>query len=248
MNTSNKTLLQILVEELPKRGGWPEGAVKIHQDYNGETWAWLNHDDPELLFKLYQVATNARQFDKDETEENMVTRDQYEAAIAASKELRPYQVSTENYTADVSAGKTASAADDDGWIDWHGGECPVDSDAIVEVKYRKPNPYQFNNDRADYFAWSHDGFDGDIIAYRLQQPHEVKTAGIDVQRDAVKSNDAQLESDLNDCIGQANQADEEAAAILYDIATIAIDEVLHIDIATSKTLAIHLARAGYRKQ
>lgn len=28
MNTSNKTLLQILVEELPKHGGWPKGAVK----------------------------------------------------------------------------------------------------------------------------------------------------------------------------------------------------------------------------
>ena len=55
----------------------------------------------------------------------------------------------------------------------------MDSDAIVEVKYRKPSPLHINNDRAEYFAWSHDGYSGDIIAYRLVQQHEVKTAGKD---------------------------------------------------------------------
>lgn len=79
----------------------------------------------------------------------------------------------------------------DDWIQWHGGECPVDSDAIVEVKYRKPSPYEFNNDRARYFDWSHDGFGGDIIAYRLQQH------GIDS-----RANDDRLGQDLNECIGQ----------------------------------------------
>lgn len=85
----------------------------------------------------------------------------------------------------------SALAASDGWIEWAGGECPVDSDAIVEVKCRKPNQYQFNNDRAGDFTWSHDGFDGDIIAYRLQQP------GIDT-----RTNDDQLEQDLNECIGQ----------------------------------------------
>lgn len=55
----------------------------------------------------------------------------------------------------------------DDWIEWHGGKCPVDSDAIVEVKYRSPNPYQHNNDRAGDFSWSHNGGRRDIIAYRL---------------------------------------------------------------------------------
>ena len=45
-------------------------------------------------------------------EVEQVTRDQYEAALAASS----------------------------GWIEWCGGECPVDSDAIGDVKYRKPSP------------------------------------------------------------------------------------------------------------
>lgn len=79
----------------------------------------------------------------------------------------------------------------DGWIQWAGGKCPVDSDAIVEVKYRKPSPLHFNNDRAGDFSWSHDGIDGDIIAYRLQNP------GIDA-----RASDDRLEQDLNECIGQ----------------------------------------------
>ncbi|HGX8834488.1 TPA: hypothetical protein ACJINZ_004384 [Escherichia coli] len=79
-------LIDLLVQELPKRGGWPDGAVKIHQDYDGETWAWLNYDSPELLFTLNKIATNARKFGEREKRENMVTRKEYESALAASQE------------------------------------------------------------------------------------------------------------------------------------------------------------------
>ena len=89
--------------------------------------------------------------------------------------------------------------DDDGelngWIQWDGGGCPVDSDAIVEVKFRNPSRNKFNNDRAGDFTWSHDGLDGDIIAYRLQQP----TKSEQVRADAAEADD---EADLNECIGQ----------------------------------------------
>ena len=78
-------LIDLLVQELPKRGGWPDGVIKIHQDYDGETWAWLNHDGAELLFTLGQVATNARKFGEREKCENMVTHAQYESALAASQ-------------------------------------------------------------------------------------------------------------------------------------------------------------------
>lgn len=78
-------LIDLLVQELPNRGGWPEGVVKIHQDYDGETWGWLVHDDAELLFTLDQVVTNARKCGKKEKCENMVTREQYESALAASQ-------------------------------------------------------------------------------------------------------------------------------------------------------------------
>ena len=89
----------------------------------------------------------------------------------------------------------SSLAASEGWIEWHGGECPVDSDAIVEVKYRHPSSYQFNNDRAGDFYWPHDGLGYDIIAYRLQQPTKSEQACDDVA-------EADDEADLNECIGQ----------------------------------------------
>ena len=175
-------LIDLLVKELPKRGGWPEEAKIMSQDAAGLINA---HRNERLVFLIDQFWTGTSKNDacknfspfylKKATDwnTNTVTREQYEAALAASKAV---------------AGR-------DGWIQWAGGDCPVDSDAIVEVKYRKPNQYQFNNDRAGDFTWSHDGFGGDIIAYRLQQPTKSEQAC----DDAAEADD---EADLNECIGQ----------------------------------------------
>lgn len=132
-----------------------------------------------------------------------------------------------------------------GWIDWHGGECPVDSDEIVEVKFREPCPIHFSNDRAGDFTWLHYGHTADIIAYRLVNKHELETACIDRRSDAVKPSDAQLESDLNDCIGQGIQADENARnALLVDMARAGTD----VSLITAYDLADFLIAQGYRKQ
>ena len=169
-------LIDLLVKELPKRGGWPDGAEIAVQDadsqicfsshsdvYTGKDQTyWYGGDFGNGDWSNPFIGTIA-----DDRHECIVSRKQYEAALSAS----------------------------DGWIEWSGGDCPVDSDAIVEVKYRSPNPYQFNNDRAGDFNWSHDGFLGDIIAYRLQHPTESEQAC----DDAAEADD---EADLNECIGQ----------------------------------------------
>ena len=218
MNNSNKTLLQILVEELPKIGGWPDDM-----NYCGQS-AY----DNELYF--YRHPYTGQPCDK-----RGIFTDSHRSEYAYTPIPRVlYEV--------------ALAAKNDGWIYWPGGECPVDGDAIVEVKDRKTNPYQFNNDRAGDFTWSHHGIDGDIIAYRLQQPHEVKTAGIDVQRDAVKSNDAQLEADLNDCIGQPQSNDDARDEILYELANFAATTKTSLDIGVATEISIWLSGKGYRKQ
>lgn len=159
-------LIDLLVKELPNRGGWPEAAVCAAQDKDGEVcfsagsvpefgyaaWEggdWCGNEFHTILAKDYAAA--------------IITREQYEAALSASE----------------------------GWIEWHGGECPVDSDAIVEVKYLSPKPYQYSNDRAGDFDWEHIGSNADIIAYRLHDQ------GINS-----RTNDDQLEQDLNECIGQ----------------------------------------------
>lgn len=248
MNTSNKTLLQILVEELPKRGGSPEGAVAAVQD--GDTpWIAIRRkikfagEGYSISFKeggnwsgfgiglsWGRVASCRSDFAATELASDyataIITRDQYEAALAASKE--PLKFSGE-----------------DGWILWQGGECPVDSDAIVEVKYRKPNPYQFNNDRAGDFTWSHDGFDGDIIAYRIVNPHEAQPAGIVVPRDTAILNDAQLEADLNDCIGQPQ---EDIKTIRAEMLAVLNDTRLTMNLRAAMKLVDAFIDAGYRKQ
>lgn len=164
-------LLDLLVKELPKRGGWPDGALNATQDKDGEV-CFSDGAVPEFGYAAWEggdwCGSEFHTIRASDYAAAIITREQYESALEASK----------------------AVACHDGWIDWHGGECPVDSDAIVEVKYRKTNPYQFNNDRAGDFTWSHDGLDGDIIAYRLNR---------DVNS---RANDDRLEQDLNECIGQ----------------------------------------------
>ena len=151
-------LIDLLIKELPRRGGWPKGVDAVEQGCEGELFE--KGSDYCSGFKLEKC---------DDWITDVVTKQQYESALAASKAVVGH----------------------DGWIQWAGGECPVESDAIIEVKYRKPNRYRYSNDRAGDFDWSHYGFDGDIIAYRLQN------TGIDS-----RANDDQLEQDLNQCIGQ----------------------------------------------
>lgn len=166
-------LIDLLVKELPNRGGFPDGANECVQDSDGTVkfydsgslsfggYGWTGYPRGKFYCKKEDKISGLTL--SCDHSSSIVTRSQYEAALEASE----------------------------GWIEWHGGDCPVDSDAIVEVRYRKTNPYQFNNDRAGDFTWSHDGIDGDIIAYRLQQH------GIDS-----RANDDKLEQDLNECIGQ----------------------------------------------
>jgi hypothetical protein len=162
-------LIDLLVKELPRRGGWPERALNATQDKDGEVCfsegatpvfcsvAWHNGDWCANGF----ITITASDYDT-----AIITREQYESALEASES----------------------------WIDWHGGECPVDSDAIVEVKRRWHNPHKYNNDRAGDFSWSHTGGRGDIIAYRLHNP-EIKS----------RANDDRLEQDLNECIGASEE-------------------------------------------
>ena len=174
-------LVDLLVQELPRRGGWPEGALNATQDKDGEV-CFSADAVPEFVCIVWTggdwCGNEFHTVSASDYATAIVTREQYEAALAASK----------------------SVVGRDGWIQWHGGKCPVDSDAIVEVKYRNPNNYQLNNDRAGDFYWSHNGFDGDIIAYRLQQPTKSEQACDDVA-------EADDEADLNECIGQAPVAE-----------------------------------------
>lgn len=80
-------LIEVLVQELPNRGGWPDGVIKISQDYDGEVWCWFGHGygNVKSLGRINLLADNHRKQSKDEDSSCFVTREQYEDALSASK-------------------------------------------------------------------------------------------------------------------------------------------------------------------
>jgi hypothetical protein len=61
--------------------------------------------------------------------------------------------------------KEPSQPENDGWIEWSGGKCPVDSNVKVAVRYR----FLVESDvsQAENFHWNHIGHQYDIIAYKI---------------------------------------------------------------------------------
>lgn len=77
-------LIDLLAQELPECGGWPEGVDSIHQDRDGWIYAWTG-SSPKFLFRAGIIADNCRPYGLDESIENMVTRNQYKSVLALSQ-------------------------------------------------------------------------------------------------------------------------------------------------------------------
>lgn len=87
-------LIDMLVKELPKRGGWPEGALSITQDNDGslcvwdtndphyDWFSWKHHTGNSLMHFWYGEGTMPLSSDH---KESIVTYWQYKAALAASQ-------------------------------------------------------------------------------------------------------------------------------------------------------------------
>lgn len=156
--------IDFLVQELPKCGGWPEGATGAGFICGqGELYFW----DKDGCCPSAWILDVREEIEDPDSE---VSREQYETALAAKNE---------------------------GWIDWGGGECPVECGTVVDVKYRDGvikkglRALIANSGRsASRLFWVKDNIPTDIIAYRLHQPQEVAQT------------EAGQEADLNDCIGQ----------------------------------------------
>jgi hypothetical protein len=59
-----------------------------------------------------------------------------------------------------------AAVKDDGWIEWHGGECPVGRDVRVDIKTRASG-HIYSGDLGGEYYWHQSGRPNDIIAYRI---------------------------------------------------------------------------------
>lgn len=142
---------------------WPVGAEGVVQDDDGCLW-FFNGGTPEWHERIWIPESESSTFrwvDWDysapkstDNSISIVTREQYESALAAKN---------------------------DGWINWGGGERPVKAGEVVDVKYRNGNvscgviagPFQRKYCLAE--DWNHGGESYDIIAYRLHKS-EVKVA------------------------------------------------------------------------
>lgn len=69
-------LIDLLVQELPKRGGWPEGYDVVSTNGYGAVWAYKT-----------KGRTAGRELYFHSTTEGHVTSEQYEAALAASQKV-----------------------------------------------------------------------------------------------------------------------------------------------------------------
>ena len=152
-------LIELLVKELPKRGGWPERAKYAWQDWDKQ----VRPESHGFGFYANELADNHRrryEVNPEPGDDNCVTLSQYESALAKN----------------------------DDWIEWGGGECPVDGDVVVDVKLNGHDGVFTHI--ASTISWRHVWQSANIIAYR---PHR------DINS---RSNDDRLEQDLNEFIGQ----------------------------------------------
>ncbi|MGH9968294.1 MAG: hypothetical protein ACREBG_10745 [Pyrinomonadaceae bacterium] len=57
--------------------------------------------------------------------------------------------------------------DDDGWIEWHGGECPVGWNMEVDYRMRCESAGEYSKASGKSLRWSHRSHPGDIAHYRI---------------------------------------------------------------------------------
>lgn len=85
--------------------------------------------------------------------------------------MRRYEPIPHSPPAEPTGGTAEPVQTGDGWIEWKGGECPVDRKTIVDVRFRLGDTVLATV--AGEWAWMYSpDNDGDIVAYRIVQPAE----------------------------------------------------------------------------
>ncbi|MGL6013169.1 MAG: hypothetical protein ACRC0J_16960 [Shewanella oncorhynchi] len=112
--------------------------------------------------------------------------------------------------------------DDDGWIEWKGGERPVEVGALIDVKYRDLH-VQLGSKVGDRSAvemyattyWGNSGGAADIIAYRLHKPEQAdpefcESVMLSIPEPEVKPTIEQLAADYRNKLDYADRKQDEA--------------------------------------
>ena len=99
-------------------------------------------------------------------------------------------------------------ADADGWIEWHGGECPVGNDVLVD--YRLRDNFVFLGSTAIHLRWGHEDVGGDILAYR---PHVKEKTEEQKLRDRLDILESGYNEEINKRINAEREASEKIAKL-----------------------------------
>jgi hypothetical protein len=79
----------------------------------------------------------------------------------------------------------------DGWVEWHGGKCPVEP--ASRVIYELRNGFRPVPCKASYLSWDHSGAYDDILTYRPDPHGKFRQAVADGKRVEVKTRSGQWE-------------------------------------------------------
>lgn len=212
-------LIDILVEELPKRGGWPEGVREISTHASGRVFFDGRFAPRGFTLPMASDAWNKYKHSRSYT--NAVTREQYEAALAEKEHPLPWDEKNKpcptlgaECRGCPDCGRRVSCTSDDITDDAVRAEmgmnsCALDAamaaknegwiewrggrcpvDDVTEVDIKfRAGGIAYGVEAGKYY-WPRTGQEYDIIAYRLHQQQEAEQA------------EADDEADLNECIGQ----------------------------------------------
>lgn len=122
-----------------------------------------------------------------------------------------------------------TAPDADGWIEWKGGECPVEVGALIDVKYRDLH-VQLGSKVGDRSAvemyatthWRNSGGAADIIAYRLHKleqskPEFCESVMRSIPEPIAKPTIEQLAADYHNAKDYAERKQQEADDAKADV-------------------------------
>lgn len=143
---------------------WTKGGYKI-LDNEGMSIAVMITD----VFPTEVVEKSARQFAKSpEMLESLQSLLSYCRDLAALQDEYPECVRKAEQIVLELTGELPEPKRDDGWIEWHGGECPVSKGTRVKYLMRDENRESGGSSfAAEQLRWKHLGRVTDIVAYRV---------------------------------------------------------------------------------
>lgn len=146
ISKSKKELARIIMEN----GGWRDGCDFAVQDK--DSWVCFYEGRPTRCGDAWKDKGDC-QYRFGFTQDNTLTN-WHQSCLSHDEYFHLYP-----------------APDADGWIEWKGGECPVDVDALVCCKWRSGN-VSITAYHAGLLSWRHNGNAADIISYRLHKPEQ----------------------------------------------------------------------------